>query len=116
MRRLYYVYILANRSRTLYVGVTNDVVRRVAQHRAGIGSRFARRYAIRRLVVVECTPRIRDAITREKQIKSWTRAKRLALIEEHNPDWIDLAADWPATLDRDDCDSSPPPLTRLRSE
>ncbi|HUQ81188.1 MAG TPA: GIY-YIG nuclease family protein [Gemmatimonadaceae bacterium] len=116
MRRLYYVYMLSNRSRTLYVGVTNDVVRRVAQHRAGLGSRFAKRYAIHRLVFVESTTSVRDAIAREKQIKRWSRAKRIALIEEHNPEWTDLAAGWSITLDRDDCDSSPPPLTRLRSE
>ena len=96
MARRFFVYILANRSRTLYVGVTNDVARRVAQHRAGVGSRFARRYAIYRLVFVETATRARDAIDREKQIKRWSRSKRVALIEEHNPDWTDLAEGWPA--------------------
>ena len=114
MPRRYYVYILANRSRTLYVGVTNDIVRRVTQHRDGSGSRFTRRYAIHRLVFVESTARVRDAITREKQIKRWSRAKRVTLIEEHNPEWIDLAAGW--SLGREDCDSSPPRLSALRSE
>ena len=96
MARSYYVYILANRSRTLYVGVTNDIARRVAQHRVGAGSRFTRRYAVHRLVFVETTPRVRDAIAREKQIKRWSRWKRLALIEERNPTWVDLAQGWPS--------------------
>ena len=96
MARRFFVYILANRSRTLYAGVTSDVVRRVAQHRAGVGSRFTRRYAIYRLVFVETTAHARDAVDREKQIKRWSRSKRVALIEEHNPDWTDLADGWPA--------------------
>jgi putative endonuclease len=96
MGRRFFVYILANRSRTLYVGVTNDLVRRVAQHRAGVGSKFTRRYAIYRLVLVETAARARDAIDREKQIKRWSRSKRIALVEEHNPDWTDLAEHWPA--------------------
>ena len=96
MRRRFFVYILANRSRTLYVGVTNDVVSRVAQHRAGVGSKFTRRYAIYRLVFVETAVRARDAIDRENQIKRWSRSKKVALIEEHNPDWTDLAEGWPA--------------------
>ena len=96
MPRTYYVYILANRSRTLYVGVTNDIGRRVSQHRAGCGSRFTRRYAIHRLVFVETASRVRDAIAREKQIKRWSRSKRLTLIEERNPTWMDLAEGWPA--------------------
>jgi len=96
MGRHFFVYILANRSRTLYVGVTNDVVRRVAPHRARVGSKFTRRYAIYRLVFVETAARAGDAIDREKQIKRWSRSKRVALVEEHNPDWTDLAEDWPA--------------------
>ena len=94
--KTYYVYILASQSGVLYVGVTNDVVRRVAQHRAGVGSKFTRRYAIYRLVFVETAARAGDAIDREKQIKRWSRSKRVALVEEHNPDWTDLAEDWPA--------------------
>jgi putative endonuclease len=91
MRRLYYVYILANRSRTLYVGVTNNLARRIDQHRDGLGSRFVSRYAIHRLVHVECAPHPRDAIAREKQLKRWSRKKKIALIEESNPGWVDLA-------------------------
>jgi len=94
MRRNYYVYILANRSRTLYVGVTGDIHRRVTEHRSRAGSRFTRQYMVRKLVHVEITNDVRAAIAREKQIKGWSRAKKLALIEENNPQWIDLAASW----------------------
>jgi len=94
MPRNYYVYVLANRSRTLYVGVTGDIHRRVAEHRSSVGSRFTRQYMVRQLVHVEITSDVRAAIAREKQIKGWSRAKKLALIEENNPQWIDLAASW----------------------
>ena len=94
MPKTYFVYILANRSRTLYVGVTNDLIRRLWEHRTGIGSKFTDRYAIHRLVHIESTSAPRDAIAREKQIKSWSRRKKVALIESTNPDWLDLAARW----------------------
>jgi putative endonuclease len=94
MPRTYYVYILANRSKTLYVGVTNDLARRILQHRSGTGSHFTRQYTIRRLVHIESTSNPRDAIAREKEIKRWTRAKKIALIEADNPQWTDLAALW----------------------
>ena len=93
MARTFYVYILANRSRTIYVGVTNDIVRRVLEHRSRT-ARFTRRYMVRRLVHVEIASNPRDAIVREKQIKGWTRAKKIALIEADNPRWEDLAATW----------------------
>ena len=113
MPRQFYVYLLASRSRTLYVGVTNDITRRVLQHRTGVGSRFTKRYAITRLVYVEITCTPRDAIAREKQIKRWSRAKKVALIETANATWQDLAEEWGGheqALCRDDRDSS------LRSE
>jgi putative endonuclease len=88
--RTYFVYILASRSRVLYTGVTNDLVRRVAQHRAGLGSAFARRYSVNRLVHVETAGSALEAIRREKQIKGWTRRKKVALIEATNPGWEDL--------------------------
>ena len=93
MPRTFYVYILANRSRTIYVGVTSDIYRRVLAHRSR-ASLFTRKYMLRDLVHVEVLPRARDAIEREKQIKRWTLAKKLALIERDNPSWRDLAADW----------------------
>ena len=92
MARTYFVYILANHSRTIYVGVTNDLTRRLFQHRNGDARGFTRRYAIQRLVHVETASNPSDAIAREKQIKRWTRAKKVALIEEANPGWVDLSA------------------------
>ena len=92
--RSYWVYILASRSRVLYVGVTNDLARRVAEHRAGEGGTFTSRYRVRELVYCEEHRSPRDAIQREKQIKGWTRAKKRALVETVNPDWTDLATDW----------------------
>ena len=91
MRQVYYVYILANRSRTLYVGVTSNLARRIHEHREGLGSKFVSRYAIHRLVHVECARNPRDAIAREKQLKRWSRPKKIGLIEESNPEWDDLA-------------------------
>ena len=89
----YYVYILANPGRTLYTGVTNELERRIRQHRAG-ESDFTARYHITRLVFYEATNSVTTAIAREKEIKGWRRAKKVALIEQGNPGWDDLAADW----------------------
>ncbi|HKP15436.1 MAG TPA: GIY-YIG nuclease family protein [Gemmatimonadaceae bacterium] len=90
--RTFYVYILANRSRGLYIGVTNDIARRVAQHRSATSS-FAARYRCARLVLVETAPDARAAIAREKQLKNWRRDKKIALIQATNPAWDDLSAD-----------------------
>lgn len=91
-RKSYWVYILASRTRVLYVGVTNDLARRVAQHRAGEGSAFTKRYCVHRLVHAEEYPDVRDAIRREKELKGWRRDRKLALVEEANADWEDMAA------------------------
>lgn len=91
---LYYVYILTNPSRTLYVGVTNDLERRVYQHRHKLVEGFTRRYNITRLVYFEDTTDILAAIAREKQLKGWTRAKKLSLIKGVNPQWRDLSEEW----------------------
>jgi putative endonuclease len=89
--RAYWVYILASqRNGTLYVGVTNDLARRVWQHRSGQGSEFAAKYKVTRLVWCESHLRAVDAITREKQIKKWERRWKLELIESANPTWRDL--------------------------
>jgi putative endonuclease len=90
----YYVYIMASRSRTLYTGVTGDLYHRALQHKRGEIEGFTRRYHINRLVYYEEFKYIGNAITREKQIKAWTRAKRLALIATDNPTWQDLAEGW----------------------
>ena len=92
MEKQYWVYILASRSRRLYTGVTNDLRRRLAEHRAGKGSTFAARYHIDRLVYFEEHADVRDAIRREKEIKGWTREKKLRLIERRNAGWLDLAS------------------------
>jgi len=86
-----YVYILASRKHgTLYIGVTNDIARRVWEHRQGIGSRFVKRYGVTRLVHVEAHEEAARAIQREKTMKEWPRAWKIRLIERDNPDWIDL--------------------------
>ena len=91
-QRQFAVYILTTRRRTaLYVGVTRDLPLRLAQHRAGLGSRFVRRYCVTRLVYVEWYRDPLTAITREKQLKAGSRADKVALIERHNPGWVDLA-------------------------
>jgi putative endonuclease len=95
----YWVYILASKSRTLYTGVTNDLMRRVAEHRSGTGSKFTERYRITRLVYCEETRDIRDAIAWEKRIKGWDRQKKIELIESRNPHWEDLAHGWGQTAD-----------------
>jgi len=87
----YFVYILASATRRLYVGVTNDLIRRVHEHKGGTASVFTRRYGINRLVFVESTNWVNDAIVREKQIKGWLRRKKVALIEAQNPSWADLS-------------------------
>ena len=88
--RTYYVYIMASRSRVLYTGVTNDLARRVDEHKRGVNAGFTSRYRITRLVYFEEFADIRDAIAREKQVKDWTRARRVALVEQRNPLWQDL--------------------------
>jgi putative endonuclease len=91
----YYVYILANRSHTLYTGVTNDVEYRVCQHKARVNATsFTARYNITRLVYYEAFSNVNEAIEWEKRIKGWVRAKKVALIEARNQYWRDLAADW----------------------
>jgi putative endonuclease len=86
-----YVYIMTNRSRTLYTGVTSNLQQRVFQHKNKLVAGFTSRYRIDRLVYFEETPDIRDAIAREKQIKGWVRSKKIALIESINPAWEDLS-------------------------
>jgi putative endonuclease len=92
--KTYYVYMLASRSRNLYIGVTNNLKRRVLEHKEGSVPGFTRKYRIHRLIHFESFTDVRDAITREKQTKAWRREKKLALINRNNPGWLDLAADW----------------------
>jgi putative endonuclease len=92
--RSYYVYILANRSGTLYTGITNSLERRVYEHKAKLLRGFTARYKVDRLVYYEETGDVEAAITREKEIKAWRRSKKIALIAEMNPRWEDLASGW----------------------
>jgi len=87
----YYLYILASkRNGTLYVGVTNDLLRRVWEHKHDLVEGFTKRYGIHRLVWYQAADTPTAAIVREKQVKKWKRAWKLRLIEEANPDWKDL--------------------------
>jgi putative endonuclease len=90
----YYVYILASRSRNLYIGVTNDLERRVYEHKKKLVPGFTTKYNIDRLVYFETTQDVEVAISREKQIKGWLRTKKISLIESMNPTWDDLSARW----------------------
>jgi putative endonuclease len=92
--RTYYVYILSNQSRTLYVGVTNDLKRRLRQHEAKQIPGFTAKYNITWLIYYEQFNDVNFAIAREKQIKGWTRAKKIALAEAMNSRWEDLSAGW----------------------
>ena len=90
----YYVYIMTNRSKTLYTGVTNDLVRRVYEHKNKLVKGFTQKYNIARLVYYDITGDVHAAIQREKQIKGWLRKRKIALIEAANPDWQDLSEGW----------------------
>jgi putative endonuclease len=86
-----YVYMMASQKRgTIYIGVTNDLARRIPEHKSGKGSRFTARYGVRRLVWYEEHHDIRDAIQREKSLKRWLRRWKVELIEKTNPDWNEL--------------------------
>ncbi len=108
----YYVYIMSSKTRTLYIGVTNDLERRVYQHKNKLVEGFTARYGLTQLVWYAATNDVLEAIGYEKRLKGWTRAKKVALIEEMNPEWEDLSLAWHTEpkLDGKDRDSS------LRSE
>jgi putative endonuclease len=84
--RIYFVYILASAERHLYTGVTSNLVKHLAEHRAGVTKEYA--------VYFEHTPNVRAAIAREKEIKLFKRSRKIELIEKSNPEWRDLSADW----------------------
>lgn len=92
----FWVYILSNRSHTLYIGVTNNLRARVAQHRQQTPGTHTARYKIGRLVHFETFQYVRNAIARETELKHWTRAQKIALIESTNPTWEELMPDEPA--------------------
>lgn len=89
---MYYVYILTNKFNTvLYTGVTNDLVRRVYEHKNKLVEGFTSKYNVNKLVYYDYTENVESAISREKQIKGWTRLKKIKLIESANPNWEDLS-------------------------
>ena len=91
--RLFYVYLLASRSRVLYTGMTSNLARRVREHRLGEQQGFTQKYRVHRLVFFECFHNPHAAVARERQIKSWRREKKVALIEAINPTWEDLGTE-----------------------
>ena len=92
---IYYLYILANKHNgTLFTGVTNNLEQRMFDHKIGTGSIFTKKYKVTNLLHYEETDVIGAAIHREKQLKKWKQAWKIALIEESNPNWIDLAGEW----------------------
>ncbi len=94
MKKTYYVYILSNYSKMLYIGVTNDLERRVYEHKKKLKEGYTKKYNLYMLVYYEDTDDIGRAIEREKQLKGWRRSKKVALIESVNPKWIDMAKGW----------------------
>jgi putative endonuclease len=93
--RQYYVYILTNKSNNvLYIGVTNDLIRRIFEHKNKLVEGFTKKYNLRKLVYYEATNDIESAINREKQLKNWHRNWKMNLIDQFNPDWKDLSADF----------------------
>jgi putative endonuclease len=94
MVKQYYVYIMTNKSKTLYVGVTDNLERRLYEHENKLVEGFTKRYNITKLVYFEETNDVLSALQREKQVKGWLRRKKIALIESVNPNWTDLSAGW----------------------
>jgi putative endonuclease len=86
----YYIYIMSSRSSTLYIGSAHDLMKRVLEHKEKVVDGFTKRYAINRLVYYEACETLETSLNREKQLKGWTRAKKIALIESVNPEWKDL--------------------------
>jgi putative endonuclease len=93
-QKIYFVYIMSNRSKTLYTGITGNLIQRVRRHKLGIASRFTTKYRLDRLVYFERFEDVHNAIEREKEIKGWLRIKKIALIVSVNPAWRDLSLEW----------------------
>jgi len=93
-RNQYHVYIMTNKSGTLYTGITNDIKKRVYEHKNKLIPGFTKKYNISRLIYFESFGDVYSAIAREKTIKGWLRNKKIELIRKTNPDWKDLAEDW----------------------
>ncbi len=95
MNDIYSVYAMTNKKNgTIYIGFTNDLTRRIVEHKCGLNKGFTKKYGLDKLVYYESTKYVLNAIDREKQIKGWIRKKKIELIESANPDWDDLSADF----------------------
>jgi len=95
MRMQYYVYILANwDDSVLYIGVTNNLERRLYEHKNHLADGFTKKYNVDKLVYYEYTSDVYAALEREKQLKGWTRRKKMALVTKENPEWNDLSLEW----------------------
>src|SRR5216684_2363173 len=90
----YFVYVMSNKSRRLYIGITSKLLKRIFQHKNKLIPGFTARYNFDLLVYFEELGQVVNAINREKQLKGWTRAKKLMLILNENPEWADLSAEW----------------------
>jgi putative endonuclease len=90
----YYIYIMASRARTLYTGVTDDLIKRVFEHKNKLIEGFTKKYNVTNLVYYEAVNDVQAAIQREKQVKGWLRKRKIALIETMNPEWKDLSDEW----------------------
>ena len=93
VKRIFYVYVLSNISKMLYIGVTNNLERRILEHKNKLIPGFSQKYNLQRLIYFEPFGDIRDAIVRGKQLKGWLRVRKVELIESNNPNWADLAED-----------------------
>jgi putative endonuclease len=116
--KLYYAYILASDSGTFYIGFTGFLEQRVFQHKEKLIEGFTKKYGIHRLLHFESFDDVHRAMARETQLKGWTRAKKIALIEKTNPRWKDLSADWYRDINECSLDSSnlaPKGILRLRA-
>jgi putative endonuclease len=98
MNYKFWVYIVGSQTGTLYVGMTNNIERRMREHKSGEVEGFASKYRCNRLVYWESFDEVQRAINREKQLKGWTRAKKIGLLESMNPRWADLAEKWGAEM------------------
>jgi putative endonuclease len=94
MDRTFHVYIVASRTHALYIGITSKIEQRIWEHKTGEHKGFSATYNCNRLVLLERFTNSTTAIAREKQLKSWTRAKKITLIEQTNPSWQDLSEGW----------------------
>ena len=91
----YYVYILTNwNNRVMYIGITNNLERRLYEHKHKLADGFTKKYNVHKLVYFECTSDVRSALEREKQLKGWTRDRKNELVAHANPQWQDLSAEW----------------------